>query len=488
MPEQDLILLAMDNPSVLELMEHTLRAASYEPVLALDLPSLNQVLQTSIPDLTIIGKTFDDTSGGKIVSDILDRFPTMPVLVYLEEEAPGPIKNFWSLGAMGYFSPPLRKEDVVDTVERSLKRARHLGDWVRSEVKRTTASLEERAKLSEAELDRYEKIIENVQDGIVIFDEDGNTMLLNKVIIDLFQLENIPWRGEPVQQVLSHPDMHALFKRAKKKPLKYHEINIDDDRVFNAQYSFIDGIGAVITMQDVSYLRQLDKVKSDFVHTVSHDLRSPLTSVWGYAELIRRAGSLNDSQEEYLDRIRSSVESITVMVNDLLDLSRLEAGFDMRRELVLLENILTYTIDSLESQFKLAEIRVNAKIAPGLPFLRANPIRLRQLLENLIGNAIKYTPKGGVVNIVLKAENDQVILMVEDSGMGIPINEQNRIFEKFYRATNVSDGTEGTGLGLAIVKSIVASHQGRIWVESAEGQGAKFFVVLPADVPEKKEQ
>jgi len=388
---------------------------------------------------------------------------------------------------MGYLSTPLRNDEIVDMVERSLKHARHLGDWVRSEVKRTTASLEQRAQLSESELDRYEKIIENVQDGIVIVDEDGNIMLLNKVIIDVFQLGNTPWRGEPVQQILSHPDMHALFKRAKTVPLKYHEINFDDDRVFNAQYSFIAGVGAVITMQDVSYLRRLDQVKSEFVHTVSHDLRSPLTSVLGYAELIHRAGSLNDSQEEYLDRIRSSVESITVMVNDLLDLSRLEAGFDMRRELVHLENILTYTLDALESQFALAEIKVNYNIAPDLPSLRANPIRLRQLLENLIGNAIKYSPKGGVVNIVLKAENDQIILMVEDSGVGIPINEQTRIFEKFYRATNVSDGTEGTGLGLAIVKSIVASHMGRIWVESSVGQGAKFFVVLPADVTEEKE-
>jgi len=451
MPEQDLILLALDNPSVLHQVEHALRVASYEPVVALDLVSLNQVLQTSIPDLTIIGERFDDASGGKIVSDILDRFPTMPILAYLEKEAPGPIKKFWSIGVMGYLSPPLSNDDIADVVERSLKRARHLGDWVRSEVKRTTASLERRAQLSEAELGRYEKIIENVQDGIVIIDEDGNIMLLNKAIIDVFQLGNTPWRGEPVQQVLAHPDMHALFKRAKTVPLKYHEINFDDDRVFNAQYSFIAGVGAVITMQDVSYLRRLDQVKSEFVHTVSHDLRSPLTSVLGYAELIRRAGSLSDSQEEYLDRIRSSVESITVMVNDLLDLSRLEAGFDMRREVVHLENILTYTLDALESQFTLAELKVNLNIAPDLPCLRANPIRLRQLLENLIGNSIKYSPKGGVINIILKAENDQIILMVEDSGVGIPMNEQTRIFEKFYRATNVSDGTEGTGLGLAIV-------------------------------------
>ena len=480
MPEHDLILLAMDNPSVLHLMERALRAASYEPVLVPDFASMNRALQTSTPALIIIGERFDEISGGKIASDLLDRFPTMPILVYLEKEAPGPIKKFWSIGVMGYLSPPLRNDEIAATVERSLNRARHLGDWMRSEVRRTTASLERRAQLSEAELGRYEKIFENVQDGIIIVDEAGNIQLVNKIVIDIFQLKDVAWRGKPVQGTLSHPDMNALFKRAQTLPLKYHEVNFDDGRVFNAQYSFIVGIGAVITMQDISYLKRLDEVKSEFVHTVSHDLRSPLTSVLGYAELIRRIGPLSDQQDQFLNRIRSSVESITALVNDLLDLSRLEAGFDMRREMVRLDNILSYALDTLESQFTLRNIHLTLDVAPDLPELRANPIRLRQLLDNLIGNAIKYSPVGGEINIVLKAEDHQVIVMVADTGPGIPQEEQARIFEKFYRASNIPSGVEGSGLGLAIVKSIVASHHGRIWVESSVDRGAKFFVVLPS--------
>ncbi len=487
MPKRNSILLAMDNQSVLHLMERALRAASYEPLPVLDLASLNQVLQTSFPDLAIIGERFEGVSGGKIISDILDRFPTMPILAYLEKETPEAIKNFWNTGAMGYLSPPLHNDEIVDMVERSLKRARHLGDWVRAEVKRTTASLEKRAKLSESELGRYEKIIENVQDGIIIVDEAGNIMLLNKTIIDLFQLGKTAWKRKTAEQVFSHPDMQGLFKRAKTIPLKYHEVSIDDDKVFNARYTFIPGVGAVITMQDVSYLKRLDRIKSDFVHTVSHELRSPLTSVLGYAELIRRVGSLSNEQQEFLERIRFSVDSITVMVDDLLGLSRLEAGFDMRREMVQLDSILAYTLDAFESQFKLAEIKLNLDIEPDMPYLRANPSRLRQMLDNLIGNAIKYSPKGGAINIVLKSENNQVIFMVEDSGIGIPKEEQTRIFEKFYRATNASGNIEGTGLGLSIVKSIVTAHQGRTWVESIQGRGAKFFVVLPAEVPDEKE-
>ena len=487
MPEHDLILVALDNPSTLHLMERALRAASYEPILASDLASMNLALQVSIPALIIIGERFDEVSGVKIISDILGRFPTMPILAYLERGSIEQVKRLWDLGAIGCLMPPLRNDDIVGTVERSLKRARQLGDWLRSEVKRTTASLEHRAKISESELGRYEKIFENVQDGIIIIDEAGNIQLANRVIIDVFQLrDTVDWKGQPVQEVFSHPDMNALFKRAQTVPLKYHEINFDDGRVFNAQYTFIAGIGAVITMQDISYLKRLDQVKSEFVHTVSHDLRSPLTSVLGYAELIRRIGPLSDQQDQFLGRIRSSVESITALVNDLLDLSRLEAGFDMRRETVRLDNILSYALDTLESQFTLNNIKLQLSVASELPELRANPIRLRQLLDNLVGNALKYTPAGGEISISLQAEDHQIILMVADTGPGIPQEEQGRIFDKFYRATNVPGGVEGSGLGLAIVKSIVASHNGRIWVESSVGHGARFFVVLPADVSEDK--
>jgi two-component system NtrC family sensor kinase len=221
-------------------------------------------------------------------------------------------------------------------------------------------------------------------------------------------------------------------------------------------------------------------MKNEFVHTVSHDLRSPLTSVLGYAELVERIGPLNEQQTEFLNRIRSSVESITSLVNELLDLNRLEAGFDTRREVLHLENILESALDTMEGQFKLNDLSLSAEIAPNLPELRGNPIRLRQLLDNLLSNAVKYSPHGGKIRVSLSAEDDQIIFGISDHGLGIPPAEQMRIFEKFYRASNIPDVVGGSGLGLAIVKSIVETHQGRIWVESTLGKGSTFFVVLPA--------
>ena len=286
--------------------------------------------------------------------------------------------------------------------------------------------------------------------------------------------------GRLIDEVITNADLKALIARSSEGPLKYHEINFDDGRVFNAQFTPIPKIGSAITMQDISYLKELDRLKSDFIHTVSHDLRSPLTAILGYTELIERTGPLNQNQQEFLQRLQGSIQHITTLVNDLLDLGRLEAGFDTRREIVQLENVLKYSLDMFEPQVKKKKIKLDVAIGNDLLGLRANPIRIRQMLDNLVGNAIKYTPDEGSVHVGISMQDRQIILRIEDTGPGIPTEEQSRVFEKFFRATNAPDHVEGSGLGLAIVKSIVESHQGRVWVESTVGKGSTFIVILPA--------
>jgi two-component system NtrC family sensor kinase len=239
-------------------------------------------------------------------------------------------------------------------------------------------------------------------------------------------------------------------------------------------------VGAAITMQDISYLKELNRLKDDFVHTVSHDLRSPLTAVLGYAELIERVGPINEMQKDFILRIHSSVKDITVLINDLLDLGRIEAGFDSRRETIHLGNILQYTLSNLEESIQKKKQALNLDIESDLPSMHGNPIRIRQLFDNLINNAIKYTPKGMEISIDLHLEGNQVIFKIVDQGAGIPPEDQPHIFEKFYRASNITaSDAPSSGLGLAIVKTIVESHNGRIWVESTLGEGSTFFVVFP---------
>jgi signal transduction histidine kinase len=154
---------------------------------------------------------------------------------------------------------------------------------------------------------------------------------------------------------------------------------------------------------------------------------------------------------------------------------------DTHREFVQLEGILRYTIDMLHGQIKAKQLTILTEVAPALPAMRANPIRLRQVFDNVIGNAIKYSNENGEIQISIHSEENQVILQVTDHGPGIPSADQPHIFDKFYRATNISSGVEGSGLGLAIVKNIVENHQGRIWVESTVGKGSSFFIVLPVN-------
>jgi len=485
MPKRDLILLALDDETILQLMQRALRAAAYETAIASDRTMLDKIIQETVPALIMLGENFDKLSGVKLAREILERFPTMPILIYADQESLVLYKEVIQAGLSGCLYPPLRNDDITGSVERSLQRARNLGDWLRREIKRTTASLERRATLSESELKRYEFIFANIQDGVLILDEENRIQMSNRAMEIAFDLAGRDIRKRSINEVIDHPDFTSLLNRAHDHPLKYHEINFDDGRIYNAQYTPIGGFGSVITMQDISYLKQVERMKNEFVHTISHDLRSPLTSVIGYTELIQRVGSINDQQVEFLDRIRSSIESITSLVNDLLDLSRLEAGFDTRRELVNLENILNFALDTMEAQFKVNDLVLELDVGKEIPELRGNPIRLRQLLDNLLSNAVKYSPKGTTINVSLLAEENQIILRVADQGTGIPQAEQARIFEKFYRASNVPDQVGGSGLGLAIVKSIVDSHQGRIWVESFMGKGSTFFVVLPADTQDK---
>jgi PAS domain S-box-containing protein len=479
MSKPDLILLALEESPILYLMDRALRAINYETAIAKNTQALGKILQETSPALLLIGEKYDGHEGLKIAREIHERFPTMPFLIYTEKAQPDLIKNIFRLGLGGYLSPPLRTDDIIDAVESSLKNAYRVGDWLRREIRRTTASLQKRAQISEAERSRLEAVFNNIHDSVMIMDKENNVMLVNPAMCRTFGLDEKTVIGKPVLDVVAHPDLRSLLTRTNNNdPLQYHEVSFADGRVGNAQLTDIHEVGRALTMQDITYLKEMDRMRSEFVHTVSHDLRSPLTSVIGYTELVERAGTLNDIQRDFLARIQSSVQQITGLINDLLDIGSMEAGFDTRREFIQLEGILRYTLDMLQGQIKSKHLDVKTDIGPSLPALRANPIRLRQVMDNVVGNAIKYSFPDGKIDISIHEEGEQIILKVTDAGPGIPVSDQPRIFDKFYRGSNIAE-VEGSGLGLAIVKTIVESHQGRIWVESVEGKGSSFFIVLP---------
>ncbi len=480
MPKPDLILLALEESAILKLMDSALHAVKYETAIAKDTQSLSRILQESNPALLLIGDKFGGHDALKISKELLERFPTLPVLIYTQKPTPELIKGIFRLGLSGYIFPPLKTDDIIDAVESSLRNAHRFGDWLRREVKRTTASLQKRAQISEAERLRLESVFNNIHDSVMILDEENKILLANPAMCRAFGLDPRSTTGKPMLDVIMNPDLRALIARTDDDdPLKYHEVGFPDGRVGNAQIASITDVGYAITMQDITYLKEMDRIRSEFVNTVSHDLRSPLTSVIGYAELVERAGPLNENQQDFLNRIQDSVQHITALINDLLDMGGIEAGLDVRREYVQLESILRYTLDMLQGQIKSKRLKIHTDVAPSMPALRANPIRLRQVLDNVIGNAIKYSHASGEVKISIHSEGDQVILQVVDQGPGIAPADQPHVFDKFYRGSNIASNVIGSGLGLAIVKTIVENHQGRIWLESTLGKGSSFTIVLP---------
>ncbi len=331
-----------------------------------------------------------------------------------------------------------------------------------------------------AERSQLETIINKIEDGVLIMDNDFRILIINQLAKSILKVSGENLIGSLIQDHPIDPELLDVIHKFEIYLGKSTEITTEDDRIFSAHLSKISNIGYAITMNDVTNLKKLDQIKNDFVSTVSHDLRSPLTAILGYVDLIERAGPLQDMQKNFLDRIQLSVHNITNLVDDLLNLGRIEAGFDTRKEYLDLSTYTHNAIDELNIKLQQSNIQVTKNVPDTTSQIFASAIQIRQLLNNLINNAIKYSPPHTTIHVNLEENGDQLILQISDQGFGIPSADLPFIFDKFYRSGNViGSDIPGSGLGLAIVKSIVESHQGRIWVDSTAGKGSTFTVVFP---------
>jgi signal transduction histidine kinase len=227
-------------------------------------------------------------------------------------------------------------------------------------------------------------------------------------------------------------------------------------------------------------------MKDQFVSSVSHELRTPLTSMVGYLELLieGEAGELEEEQEHFLEIVNRNCLRLNRLVDDILFVARVDAGrLSLERERVDFGELAAAAVQSAEAAAEAKAIGLRLTVEDSLPQLWADPLRLTQLLDNLISNALKFTPEGGAVTVTVSRDGEEgVHLEVADSGVGIPADEVGKLFERFFRASTAS-AAPGTGLGLSIVKSIVDVHGGTVSVESTEGAGTTFAVDLPSQTP-----
>jgi len=337
----------------------------------------------------------------------------------------------------------------------------------------------------ESERTKLATVLGNAEEPVLVTTgRDDRVLLANAAARRAFDLGASVVEGHPLVQLIDNKDLVDFVTNASETgSAQKSEIPISNGRTLYATLTPIPDVGRAVIMQDITHFKELDQMKTEFVSTVSHDLRSPLTSILGYAQMLKSIGPLDEKQELYVERITAGVNQITELINDLLDLGRIEAGVDM--DMTICD--ICAMGEEVAGQFQDAAAGKGQRLlyhAPAQPALvKGNDLRLRQVISNMISNAIKYTPEEGEIHLTVRLENSIVLLSVKDNGMGIPANDLPYIFDKFYRVE--SDETadiQGTGLGLSICKSVVEKHGGRIWAQSTLGKESVFFVALPAVV------
>lgn len=335
---------------------------------------------------------------------------------------------------------------------------------------------------------RLEAVLYSTPEPVLVFDEQGRLLLVNPAALQTVGLISSATAGKAMEDVLAVSDLLELVKAPLDGRIQSREVSLPGNKIYHASVSPVVAesrrVGKIVILQDITQFKELDAIKSDFVSTVSHDLRSPLTLMKGYTAMLQMVGELNDQQMGYTKKIMTGVENMTRLVSNLLDLGRIETGIGLRSEKVLLNEIVDQVMASLQPQAMQNNITLALDTQDLLPIVaNVDPALIQQAFYNLIENAVKYTPPNGQVKVRLCKRPHSVTFEVHDNGIGIAPLDLPRLFEKFYRSgRREAYQQRGTGLGLAIVKSIAERHRGRVWVESQLGRGSTFYFELPADL------
>lgn len=353
------------------------------------------------------------------------------------------------------------------------------------------ASLMEKTKtrldFAETEMQRMEAILRGMSDGVLITDIRGNVVLANKAFKNLLSA-NEDIEGRQIIEVLRNAQLIDIFRRTLElKSVVSDEIivsrpNKDMHLIATAVpvYSGDSATGTVLTLHDITRLKQLEEIRKDFVANVSHEIKTPITAIKGFAETLLD-GAMDDKENavRFLGMIKSQSERLNSLVDDLLTLSRIELGdISIKKTAVSLEQIVDTVFMTLKEKADRKGLYLKKAISDSTQTIYADKDRLIQVMLNLVDNGIKFTEKGGVI-VGIDEAGGRVTLYVQDTGIGVPPNHLHRLGERFYRVDRArSRELGGTGLGLAIVKHLVSAHDWNMRIESGLGCGTKVNIII----------
>lgn len=346
------------------------------------------------------------------------------------------------------------------------------------------------------EKDYLQTILKGMMEGVLVVDGRGRILMVNDALRNVLSLTSDVADRMPLE-VIRNAELEGAIRKViedgKGKSFeltlqypggKMLEVNVVG--IYSSPEESVKGNerirGAIAVFHDITRLKELEKIRQDFVANVSHELRTPLTTIKGYAETLLEGALREEVAFQFVQVIKRHTDRLTKIVEDLLMLSKIESKeFQLKVEVISLRDLIDDVIDFVKEPAEKKKISISRNEIPSSLALEADRNYLEQVLTNLLDNAIKYTPEGGRVTIsAIEKDRGEIQFSIEDNGIGIPKEDIPRIFERFYRVDKGrSQELGGTGLGLSIVKHLVQAHGGRVWVESQLGKGSTFYFTLP---------
>ena len=362
-------------------------------------------------------------------------------------------------------------------------------------LKQAEETMREALRDAEASRDRVNTILESVPDALIVSDRDRRLVLMNPEAEKLLGKKAQSLKGHPLDELFRDPVLLDVVSgepaREERIRVAYVDLphpDLDGIRHFQAISSSVQGRsgddgGVVTLLRDITKEREVDRMKSEFIAIAAHELKTPLTSIIGYADLLMREKELGPFSEEqrqdFLAYIQQKGDVLEHLVDDLLNLGRIETGRAIMLDTQPCD--LTALIRSLipHHQRETDRHRFEVDLPPEAVILKVDRGKMEQIFDNLLNNAVKYSPNGGRIRISGESLETDFQLRIEDEGIGMTAEQVERVFEKFYRANYQDTAVGGLGLGMSIVRSLVEAHNGKIWVESEPGRGTRVFVRLP---------
>jgi PAS domain S-box-containing protein len=432
-------------------------------------------------DIILLDLLMPGMSGLEALEHIRDNHPDTVVIVITGYATLDHAVSAMKSGAFDFISKPFSPQDLRLIITKAVEHTRTLQDIAH-------------------EKSRMRTMIDHLSGGVMATDIQKNVALANHAFITLIDYRGADPIGRPVHQLIDDPVVLDMIDQAVNMPqdqfsaetveIEIRPSGLDDLRILGVRcVPFRDrlrrNLGAITVLRDITAEKRIDQMKSDFVSMVGHEVRGPLNSVLMQHQVIldQLAGEITSRQRDILQRASKKISALVNLSSDLLELSKMESGLiNMEKEELALASLVSDQVAFHQIRAREKGICLTLQQLPQLPLVLANRVNMEVVLSNLISNAIRYTPEKG--NITVSAHRDAagyVCLQVSDTGFGIAPEDLERIFSRFYRVKNEQTRyIVGTGLGLPIVKGIIDAHNGRVEVESQEGQGSTFSVFIPA--------